>query len=74
MANGEASGPPTLLELAEHAERARLLPFKMLAALTKLGKLTPREALQIADEMLAEAPEHELVKTQDHLVSALGLD
>lgn len=74
MVDEEPSRPPTLLELAEHAERARLLPFKMLAALTRLGKLTPPEALQIADEMLAEAPEHELTKTQDHLVSALGLD
>ncbi|UAK23085.1 hypothetical protein [Sphingomonas nostoxanthinifaciens] len=67
-------GNPNLIELAEHAERARLLPFKMLAALTKLGKLTPREALQVADEMLADAPEHEQTIAQDHLVSVLKLD
>ena len=58
---------PTLAAVAARVAADRVVPFRMLAALVRLGKLTPQEALEVFDEMSAGLPDEAKEKARPHL-------
>lgn len=70
MTNGDSADQPSFGDLVKHVEMARLLPFELLLALMRHGKLTASEAREIFDEMLAALPEQlrDTHRTQFHAV------